>query len=208
MSAFILREGERMPERIKSEHKNASRSRYLIKHAYGELLNEKNPEKITVTDIVERANISRGTFYAHYLDVYDLNMAIQNNIITTLDKAISKIGLEQLIADPEPSVAAGLRFLEENKSYFALFVNSSRGESFISRITAYIEDKIFPFVNERFPSHEHAKIRIFVLYTLGAYKNVINSWFTGDLNLTADECCEILMKIYNDSRPSEIIKPE
>ena len=65
-----------MAERGRSEHKNASRSRYLIKHAYGELLNEKDPAKITVTDIVERAKISRGTFYAHYLDVFDLNMSI------------------------------------------------------------------------------------------------------------------------------------
>jgi AcrR family transcriptional regulator len=83
--AIKVRRGERiMTEKVKSTHKNASRSRHLIKQAYGELLNEKDPAKITLTDIVERANISRGTFYAHYLDVYDLSMAIQNNIIETL----------------------------------------------------------------------------------------------------------------------------
>ena len=46
-----------MTEKVKSTHKNASRSRHLIKQAYGELLNEKDPAKISVTDIVERANI-------------------------------------------------------------------------------------------------------------------------------------------------------
>ena len=61
-----------MPVQHKSTHKNAVRSRQMIKKAFAEMLNEKDIAKITVTDIVEKAGISRGTFYAHYMDVYDL----------------------------------------------------------------------------------------------------------------------------------------
>ena len=194
-----------MAERIKSEHKNASRSRYLIKRAYGELLNEKDPKKITVTDIVERADISRGTFYAHYLDVYDLNMAIQNNMLSTLDKAINIIGIENLIIDPTNAVTSGLKYLEENKSYIGLFVNSSQGNALISRIVSYIQDKIFSVIDERFHSYENEKIKLFTLYTLGAYKAVINAWFAGSLKYSAEECAKKLVQIYMTSRPQEII---
>ncbi len=34
-----------------------------------ELIQEKDVEKITVTDIITRADINRGTFYAHYQDI-------------------------------------------------------------------------------------------------------------------------------------------
>ena len=34
-----------------------------------ELLKEKAPEKITVTELIKKADISRGTFYRHYQDV-------------------------------------------------------------------------------------------------------------------------------------------
>ncbi|MCH5197409.1 MAG: TetR/AcrR family transcriptional regulator C-terminal domain-containing protein [Oscillospiraceae bacterium] len=197
-----------MPERIKSEHKNASRSRYLIKHAYGELLNEKDPKKITVTDIVERANISRGTFYAHYLDVYDLNMAIQNNMLSTLDKAINQIGIENLVADPTAAITAGLKYLEENKPYFSLFVNSSQGNALISRIMVYIKERLYSVVDERFSSHDNERIKLFVMYTLGAYKSVINSWFAGEFSYSAEECANKLMQIYMTSRPPEIIRLE
>lgn len=48
----------------KAEYKSAIRSRRMIQHALVELLQEKELDKITVTDIVTRADINRGTFYA------------------------------------------------------------------------------------------------------------------------------------------------
>ena len=50
-------------------YKSALRSRKWIRQAFMELLREKDFEKITVTDIVNRADINRSTFYAHYPDV-------------------------------------------------------------------------------------------------------------------------------------------
>ncbi|MBR2950520.1 MAG: TetR family transcriptional regulator, partial [Lachnospiraceae bacterium] len=56
----------------KKENRSAIRSRRLIREALLELLQEKKFEKITVTDIVKRADINRSTFYAHYPDVMGL----------------------------------------------------------------------------------------------------------------------------------------
>ena len=53
----------------KAEYKNAVRSRKMIQRALVALLQEKELDKITVTDIVTRADINRGTFYAHYTDI-------------------------------------------------------------------------------------------------------------------------------------------
>ena len=53
----------------KKEYRSAIRSRRFIRQAFMELLREKRLEKITVTDIVNRADINRSTFYAHYTDV-------------------------------------------------------------------------------------------------------------------------------------------
>ena len=194
-----------MTEKIKSTHKNATRSRHLIKQAYGELLNEKDHSKISVTDIVERANISRGTFYAHYLDVYDLGMAIQNNVLETLDLAMKNIGLENIIADPTNAVVMGMEFLEKSKDYYALFVNSSRGEALISRIISFLEDRFYPIVEENFTDPETLeRIKLFLIYTVGAYKRVIMAWFSDKLRMNAKECAQQLMSIYTASRPPEI----
>lgn len=189
----------------KSEHRNAARSRRYIKQAFGELLNEKDLAKITVTDIVERANIFRGTFYAHYLDVYDLYTAIQNNIMETLDYAVGKMGIENIIADPTFAVLSGMHFLEQNKTYYGLFANSGYGETFVDRMIRYIINKFSPVVDELFQHSQTEKVKAFFLYTMGAYKNVILKWFSNDLRMSGADCAQYLIEFYLHSRPAEII---
>ena len=188
----------------KSGHRNAARSRHMIKQAFGELLHEKDLHKITVTDIVERANISRGTFYAHYLDVYDLYNAIQNNIMETMDKAIGEVGIETIIKDPTAAVMAGMEFLAENKTYYALFAGSNQGETFVGRIISYVENRCAPVVDALFTGESNTRVKLFLLYTLGAYENVILRWFSGELDLSAEDCAKLLTEFYLASCPEEI----
>lgn len=48
------------------------KSREKIKNALINLLNTYNFDEISVKDICKLAEISRGTFYLHYQDKYDL----------------------------------------------------------------------------------------------------------------------------------------
>jgi AcrR family transcriptional regulator len=48
------------------------RTRKLLQDAFVELLSEKPFEAITVQDIATRSTINRATFYAHFVDKYDL----------------------------------------------------------------------------------------------------------------------------------------
>lgn len=55
-----------------AESKQAVRMRKLIREAFLELLESKPLLKISVGDIVEKADISRSTFYRYYGDVFEL----------------------------------------------------------------------------------------------------------------------------------------
>ena len=44
----------------------------VISNAFLELAKEKNPDNITVTDICNRANVVRKTFYYYFEDKFDL----------------------------------------------------------------------------------------------------------------------------------------
>lgn len=48
------------------------KTRKAIDEAFMELLQKKPLDKITVRELCEKAMISKGTFYKHYKDVYDL----------------------------------------------------------------------------------------------------------------------------------------
>ena len=67
---------------VKKNYRNAVRSKKMIRQAFLELLQEKPCEKITVTDIAQRADLNRSTFYAHYPDVQGLIEEIEDEIVS------------------------------------------------------------------------------------------------------------------------------
>ena len=63
-------EGETRPDR------RVSRTRRSLKEALTDLILEKGYEAVTVQDVIDRADVGRSTFYAHFVDKDDLLMAI------------------------------------------------------------------------------------------------------------------------------------
>ena len=57
------------------------RTKTAIRNALVELIEEKGFDAITVKDITTKANINRGTFYAHYQDKFDLMTKCQEDIM-------------------------------------------------------------------------------------------------------------------------------
>ncbi|WP_172187711.1 TetR/AcrR family transcriptional regulator [Lentilactobacillus kribbianus] len=74
--------------------KRTAQTKQRIIAALIELINEKGFNDINVTDISRRAGISRGTFYIHYLDKFDLLHQVEAELLgklqQTLDDMIPK----------------------------------------------------------------------------------------------------------------------
>jgi AcrR family transcriptional regulator len=54
------------------EDRRVGRTRKLLEDALHDLIAEKGYEAVTVQDIIDRANVGRSTFYAHYTDKQNL----------------------------------------------------------------------------------------------------------------------------------------
>ena len=64
--------------------RRSNRTRELLSGALVELMLEKRYDSITVQDILDRADIGRSTFYAHYTDKEDLLMSELTRLMRTL----------------------------------------------------------------------------------------------------------------------------
>lgn len=67
-----------------------------LRHALYELLQKKPLNKITVQEITERANVSRGTFYLHYQDVYDMVEKIEEEYMERIQAELMEAGESNL----------------------------------------------------------------------------------------------------------------
>jgi AcrR family transcriptional regulator len=63
-------------EREARPDRRVTRTRRALKEALTDLILEKGYESVTVQDVIDRADVGRSTFYAHFIDKDDLLMAI------------------------------------------------------------------------------------------------------------------------------------
>ena len=67
--------------------RRSQRTRQALSEALVQLIQEKDYSTITVNDIIERANVGRSTFYAHYQTKDDLLLDQMNRVIEILSQA-------------------------------------------------------------------------------------------------------------------------
>jgi len=68
--------------------RRSQRTRHLLGEALVALIREKDYSTITVSDIINRANVGRSTFYAHYRDKDDLFVGELDRVIELLSHRI------------------------------------------------------------------------------------------------------------------------
>ena len=60
----------------------------IIKSTFIELLKEKEINKISVSELCNKADINRATFYRYYIDIYDLLEKIEQDLILELKEML------------------------------------------------------------------------------------------------------------------------
>ena len=76
----------------KKEDRRVRRTRDRLGDALVELLVQKPFEDITVQDVLDRAGVSRSTFYAHYRDKNDLFLSDAEEFFEAMATALSRFG--------------------------------------------------------------------------------------------------------------------
>ena len=121
-------------KRRKAEYRSSIRSKLLIRNALVSLMQEKPFEKITVTDIVKRADINRGTFYAHYKDSRQVLDKIRADVSMEISKAFSLVTPDELLENPEPVLTAISSFVSKDKDYYRMLIMVAGVDEFLKEL--------------------------------------------------------------------------
>jgi len=119
-----------MGEEKPREDRRISRTRKLIAEAFIALLESKSFEELTVADLTERAEINRSTFYAHYLDKFDLRDKLIKEHLQLLAEVLGAHSLThaawQAAADsPSPYYAAYFEHLLAHARFYAVMLGQN-----------------------------------------------------------------------------------
>lgn len=170
----------------RKENRSARRSRRMIRQAFEELLQQREFSKITVIDIVERADLNRSTFYAHYPDIYGIVDEIQEEIIQRNMELFRQLEFRNILKDPRPYLQCITATMEEN-----LELMHKLGEENVNRNSGKLQELLEHDImyNSDIPQEvrESALFTIRVHFFLGGIMNVYQRWAEGKLNCTLDQ---------------------
>lgn len=174
------------------EYRSSIRSRRMIREAFLDLLDEKEFGKITVTDIVNRADLNRSTFYAHYPDVQGVVEEIQDEIINKNMELVRQIKYRNIIKDPLPYLNSICITLEENMKLYSQMGHTADVHLHLDKYRRVIVEDIMkhPEIPEELRNAPFFRIRIH--FFIGGIMNTYQQWAEGNLDSTLTEIsCEI-----------------
>lgn len=179
----------------KAEYRSAQRSRRLINDALAELIKEKPLDKITVTDVVKRADLNRGTFYAHYTDIQDVLNRQVDEACATLQEALHARPLDH---GGHPDPAGVLRqlqaFLENDLTFFSSLMNSAAAGLVVEKMRSVFTEYMLEH-EQAFGVHDHARYLFGIMFASGGVVAMYQDWFAGRLPLTLDELTDRAIEV-------------
>ena len=84
-----------------TQDRRATRTKRLLGEAFTQLIEERGLDGFNVTDLTQRADINRATFYAHYRDMASLLATLEEEIIASLlalKPKIQQVSLTELLS--------------------------------------------------------------------------------------------------------------
>lgn len=170
----------------KAEYRSAIRSRQLINSALADLLQEKELEKITVTDIVRRAGINRGTFYAHYVNVPDVLQHLIDQTFSALREEVFESPPDRLSEYPRALFQCIQLVLEKDMTFYQKVINSSAYLLMQKRLLGMIVEYLSRFENKiGFGGHEQYILMLH--FCAGGIASLYQEWFAGKIHLSLSE---------------------
>jgi AcrR family transcriptional regulator len=167
-----------------------NRTRATLFHALSELMIEKRYDDITVQDIIDRADVGRSTFYAHFQDKEDL---ATGNLVHILDSLTS--AMEQ---NPDPqNLLPGPELFEHIREHFPMFkaMISGRGlELFFQKGQEYWSERMAARLQSMLPAGREPKVPISILahFVSGTFVNLLKWWIDNKMPYTSERMIEIV----------------
>lgn len=172
------------------------KTRDAIFKAFSKLLETKQFNNITVQEIIDKANIGRSTFYAHFETKDELLRAMCTDIF-------SHVFSEDLISEKTHDFSEGdnglqtklthiLYHLKDNKRDIVGILSCESSELFMRYFKEYLSDLFSKYLNE---IKVDAPIEFVLNYLVGSFAQAVTWWIQGKMQHTPEEIASYYMAV-------------
>ncbi|MBQ0079539.1 MAG: TetR/AcrR family transcriptional regulator [Eubacterium sp.] len=172
------------------------KTKKAIKQAFTRLLLEhRSMSNISVTKLVEAADISRGTFYLHYADMYELLADVEADLIIEFETAVNTHEATELKDSLLPLIREIISFIEANSDILSILVTDRLDLNFTLRLKEITRQKCFENWERNFGTKPNKAHEYYYSFIFAGSVDLIIEWFQGEIDETADSMAQIIERI-------------
>lgn len=178
----------------KKTDRRVIKTKHAIFKAFVELLNEKDVNQITITDIAKKANINRKTFYNYYSDVYEVMEEIEN---LTVEAFINNMGTVEFTNMADFLTEIFIKFTEtvnKDLEFFNLLFKTNNRSFLIVKIVEALKE----YVQKRIEESNELDIPRFEVvsnFYLSGVLSVYMNWFMNNYDQSIEEISALLTEL-------------
>lgn len=157
-----------------------------MEKAYFDLLETTYYSKITVSDIIEKAGVSRTTFYRHYVDIFDMHEKVADRLASSLiEMCIKKVVIEGVDVYDEL-----VKVFASQDKYIRLVSGKNGSRFFFEAIYTNAMKYLIPAFG-KIPEEIEFRLRFIAIAAIGFYvRNILEN---RELNTEFVDICKRLV---------------
>jgi len=153
------------------------KSQEAIKKAVIDLMSEKSFDDMTIQDISDRANVSRGTIYLHYMDKFDLLNKLIAEHIDRL-RVMCEASTDWEYADAN---LPWFEYFAGNYAFFATMLASKGAPNFRTQFVELLREEFRDEVNVSNGKNAGLREDVLLQFIVTSYVGVVEWWITNEM---------------------------
>lgn len=174
----------------KKTDRRIQRTQQMLQEALIALILEKGYEAITVQDLLDKSNLGRSTFYAHYRDKDDLLVSGFGQVFAEFQRGYVQASASP--ADPEQAARElSLYFFRHTGSHGHLFralIGKQGGEIILEYARKYLSEIVRSYISAPSPAGEsRALVEPLVHYLVSSYLALVTWWLDHENSFSPEQ---------------------
>lgn len=170
----------------RSTDRRVIKTKRAVKNALMYLLNDRDINDITISDIAAQADINRKTFYNYYSGVHEVIDEMENDIISHVDEALTDIDFIDNLENPYLIFEKLTSVISTDMDTFGYLLGMNTNVGLLSKIVELLKAKVksvvLPVV-ELDPLQLNLMLEFMISGMVAVYKR----WFNSDRSASIDE---------------------
>lgn len=172
-----------------------------VYESFSVLLKEKGYEKISAKDLIEKANISRSTFYAHFKSIKDVLSSFCDSIFSHVFSLSSKkeVGHDfssSRLLSPTRYITHIFYHFYEDRDLISSILNSEGSYVFLNELKTKLSSFMDDLISEGYVKYENVPPKMVSIVLTESFSALLSHWVKMGCVATPEQMCGYFVSLY------------